>query len=249
MATQQCWPESTTGLIQKIDFQERACQQRGWVFCHYQGWRHVSNQHQSAMTHWDLHGAPDASSRPPEDCCHHNLPSKESNAIGENRDLKANPGLCMPCWHPHAVQLYVLQGCRVSISWQTLRSYSKTLNWCSSHVKLLLLRFWYRHLKMIQCVFVENYGNYGIQERHRWSNLFRIFGHQAESFEPRLLKWQKRRQHICGGAPTVTLQRTMKRSMPVVSTWFVNQNAEINWKILVKPLRSCVGAFIQHTMM
>ena len=39
-------------------------------------WLHVSNQHQSAMTPWDLHGAPDASSRQPEDCCHHNLPSK-----------------------------------------------------------------------------------------------------------------------------------------------------------------------------
>ena len=47
--------------------------------------------------------------------------------FGSNHELKANPGLCMPCWHPHAVQLHVLQGCTVSISWQTLWSYRKTL--------------------------------------------------------------------------------------------------------------------------
>ena len=33
----------------KMDFPETACQQRGWLFFHYQGWRHVSNQHQSAI--------------------------------------------------------------------------------------------------------------------------------------------------------------------------------------------------------
>ncbi len=140
-----------------------------------------------------------------------------------------------------------------------------SLNWCFSHVKLLLLWFWYRHRKMIEMIPIFFAENYGLQERHRWSEFkqwfeescfVQNFGDQAESFGPHLSrymkwqKWQQWRQYICGGAPTVTLlerwlsrvpsskgdystmrlwtfeelQRTMKRSMPVVSTWFVNHN-------------------------
>lgn len=179
MATQQCWPESATGLIQKMDFPETACQQRGWVFCHYGDFTFPTNTNQpwppGIYTVLPMHQVDNPKTVVTTTCR-----QKQSNAISENRDLKPHPGLCMPCWHPHAVQLYVLQGCTVSISWQTLRSYSKTLNWCSSHVKLLLLRFWYRHLKMIQFVFVETYDNYGIQ------------GAPSPNIVQDL-KWQKRR--------------------------------------------------------